>query len=78
MPRCISCSSFDPYYKGGWCDYHGSVTSPDDSCNKSDWGGSHNEDGSGKTCSNCRSYSNGWCEHYRCETNSDSYCSRYT
>lgn len=78
MPRCVSCSSFDPYYKDGWCSYHGRATSPGGECSMSDWGGSHEEYDANKVCATCTSYSSGWCDYHRCETNSSSYCSDYT
>ena len=81
MARCIECSSFNPYYKGGWCNYRDCETSPSDSCGSSDYDGSHLEYDDEKVCSTCSSYSSsrgGWCDYYECRTNPNSYCSDYT
>lgn len=82
MPRCANCSSFDPYYKNGWCDEPKKRVSPSDSCSKSDYNGSHEEYDSKKTCSTCTSFDpytrGGYCDYHKCTTNSSSYCISYT
>lgn len=78
MSRCIECSSFDPYYKGGWCGYHDRETSPSDSCSNSDYNGTHLDDNPSKVCKTCESYdpycNGGYCNYHECTTNADSYC----
>ena len=82
MARCIECSSYNPYYRGGWCDYHDRETSPSDSCACSDCNGSHIDDDSSKVCRTCESfdpnYCGGYCDYHECTTNSDSYCSSWS
>lgn len=78
---CVGCSSFDPYYRGGWCDYHGCSVSPSDDCIDADSYGKHNEYDANKVCSSCRYFDpyarGGWCDCNHCTTNSGSYCSDF-
>lgn len=79
---CARCSSFDPYYKGGWCNYRSEETSPGGYCSSCDSDGAHPEYDSEKVCSSCRYYDSytrgGWCDYHSCTTNSESYCSGFS
>lgn len=82
MAHCIECSSFDPYYKKGWCNYHEKETSPSDTCAHSDYSGAHTEYDSTKVCKTCEAfdsyYMGGYCDYHKCSTNSYSYCSDWS
>lgn len=82
MANCANCSSFDPYYKSGWCDANNEETSPSNWCPKCDCRGSHEEFDSNKVCSTCDSFDpytrGGYCNYHRCTTNRNSYCSDYS
>lgn len=75
---CLTCSSFDPFYHGGYCDYHKRDAFPDSSCSKEDSKGG----GFSKyTCSTCRyfdpNFHNGYCNCYKKDTYTSSSCSSY-
>lgn len=82
MANCIECSSFDPYYKGGWCDCHECETSPSNSCPDGDYNGAHIDGNASKICRTCSSFcttSRGeWCDYHECTVNGDSYCSDWS
>lgn len=76
---CITCQSFDPNFKNGYCDYHHCETSPNGSCDKEDKnGGGYGDDA---TCSTCNyfdsNYHNGYCDYHKEDTYSSSKCSNY-
>ena len=76
---CLTCSSFDPNYHGGYCDYHKRDTSPNGSCSKEDSrGGGNIQD----TCLTCRSfdpsYHGGYCDYHKCDTYASSTCSSHS
>lgn len=76
---CITCSSFDPNFHNGYCDYHKRNTSPNDTCDKEDCRGGKFKK---RTCSDCESFDsnfhNGYCNYHRCDTYSSSSCSNYS
>lgn len=75
---CITCSSFDPNYKDGWCDYHKCKTNPYSSCNLEDTKGGGFKD---HTCSTCywfdSSYHGGYCDKHKKDTYASSSCSSW-
>lgn len=74
---CLSnCSSYDPNYKGGWCNFHGRETSAGDTCSNEDSRGGNNGD-SNRSCSNCDDYSNGYCNDLNQYVNSGNVCSKW-
>ncbi len=75
---CVNCSSFDPNYHGGYCDYNKRDTSPNSSCSHEDSRGGGN---SKYTCDTCRSfdpnYHGGYCDYHKCDTYPSSTCSSH-
>ena len=75
---CLTCSSFDPYYRGGYCNYHRCDTSPSGSCSSED---SRGGGFSNHTCSTCSSfdpnYHGGYCNYHRKDVYPSSSCSSY-
>lgn len=79
MKNCSQCNSFDPYYKGGWCDWHKCTTSPNSSCNVAD------DNGGGFKkfqCCTCywydSNYHGGWCDKYKTDVYASSSCNSWT
>ena len=75
---CVTCSSFDPNYKDGYCDYHHRETTPSATCNSEDSrGGGFTK----YTCSTCtyfdESYHGGYCDYHSKDTYESSSCSKH-
>lgn len=73
---CVNCSSFNPYYSGGWCDYHGRKTSPNDYCSVGDYKG-NTQSTVDKRCGTCMEYGNYYCRYLREEVSPDNVCNRW-
>lgn len=75
---CLTCSSFDPNYHGGYCDFHRCNTTPSGDCDHED------KKGGGFTyhpCSECNSFDpyhlGGYCDFHRKGTYPSSSCSDF-
>lgn len=77
MASCVGCSSFNPYYHGGYCNDYEHDTSPNGWCPHCDDRGSHPEFDAEKVCKNCDTYRNYRCTYHKCSTNPESYCSDF-
>ena len=76
---CLTCSSFDPNYHGGYCDYHHYNVSPSESCRYEDSNGGGS---TYRTCSTCESFDpyakGGFCDYHKRKTYPSSTCSSYS
>lgn len=70
---CLHCSSFDPNYHGGYCDYHKCDTSPSSSCSAEDSKGSRYGTDR-RCCQTCRSYDGRFCDYYKERMNPTDVC----
>ncbi len=75
---CLTCSSFDPNYHSGYCNYNRCDTLPTGSCRYEDSRGGGQK---GYVCSACRyfdsNYHYGYCNYLKQDTYPSSSCSSY-
>lgn len=75
---CLTCSSFDPNYHGGYCDYNRCDTSPSSTCSNEDSRGGNFGSYNCLTCSYFDpNYRNGYCDLHRSSTYPSSSCSNH-
>ncbi len=76
---CLTCSSFDPNYKGGYCNFHRCSVSPTGTCSKED---NKSNSYDYHTCSQCESfdpdYKDGYCNYWKEKVTPSSTCSRFS